>query len=229
MPKPHLVLDMATPEAWPEHLEGLKGHGGLMVPLPSGFTVQLFEDVDVNICLQSRVLTQVLGRVVQVSPDGNAAVLFEGERKDTLLKLTVGAAPKAEAPAWARYETLTKPQKLKLARQSTSADERRRVLRDPDQSLHGLLLSNPSVTANEVVGWFRSGLVPKALIEQISKRSEFAGNPQIMEALVQDPRTPIPVALRLVGRISLDLCRRIAKQGRLRTQIVAAARKRVLT
>ncbi len=225
-----LVLDLPNADAWPKHLEGLKGHGGLMVPLPSGLAAQLFDEVDVDIRLESKALTQASGRIVQVTPEGVAAVLFDGEPKETLLKLKVETAvAKTEAPAWAKYETLTKPQKLKLARQSTSADERRRVLRDHDPSLHGMLLSNPSVTANEIVAWFRSGLVPKAMIEQISKRSEFAGNAQIMEALIQDPRTPIPIALRLVGRISLDLCRRIAKQGRLRTQIVSAARKRVIS
>lgn len=229
-----LELDVVDQADWDQHLEGLRGHGGLMVPVPASASLALFETVEVKVRFRARDVGRAEGRVVQMAPDGRAAVLFEGDAKDSLeaLQLTAsrGASTSAggDQPLWARYETLTKPEKIKLARQG-NADVRRRILRDPDQSLHGFLLSNPGVTANEVVGWFRGGLVPRNLIDLILQRSELSSNLQIMEALVQDPRTPIPAALKMVPRISMETCRRIAKAGKHRAQIVSAARKRVIT
>lgn len=225
-----LELRILDPEAWAAHRSGLEGHGGLMVPVPEGHRVELFQEVQVRCVNGTHAVATVLGRVVQLSSDGAAAVLFEGEAKAELLALDVSARtqPTADGPLWARYEALSKAEKIKLARLG-NADARRRILRDPDQALHGHLLSNPGVTASEVVGWLRSGLAPKGMIDQIVKRSELASNLQVMEALVQDPRTPLPLALKMVPKISLDLCRRIAKAGKLRTQIVGAARKRVVT
>lgn len=229
----HLELAVPDAEAWQAHREGLEAHGGLMVPVPEGQSLELFEAVEVEVAHRGREQAVATGRVVQLAPDGSAAVLFEGEAKESLLGLALSGGPTPggggpEQPLWARYETLTKAEKIKLARQG-NADARRRVLRDPDQSLHGFLLANPGLTANEVVGWFRAGLVPRAMIEQLVKRTELTSNLQVMEALVQDPRTPIPVALKMVPRISMDVCRRIAKAGKLRSQIVSAARKRVIT
>lgn len=227
-----LRLSVADAEAWTEHRAGLEAHGGLMIPVPDGCALGLFAEVEVEIAQAHRTRGLARGRVVQIAPDGSAAVLFEGEAKEALLGLELDDAPSGGAassePLWTRYETLTKADKIKLARQG-NADARRRILRDPDQGLHGFLLANPGLTSNEVVGWFRSGLVPRAMIEQLVKRTELTSNLQVMEALVQDPRTPMPIALKMMPRISLDTCRRIAKQGKLRGQIVSAARKRVIT
>lgn len=224
-----LTLAVADAEAWHAHRAGLEAHGGLMAPLPEAATPQLFEEVVLAVEFETRRLAEVTGRVVQVTEAGTVALLFEAEAKATLLALSLPSpAQEPEAPLWTRYDSLTKPEKIKLARYG-NADARRRVLRDNDQGLHAFLLGNPGLSTQEVVGWFRAGLVPRALIEQICKRTELMGNLQIMEALVQDPRTPVPIATRLIGGISLDLCRRIAKQGRLRTQLVSAARKRVIT
>ena len=215
-------------EAWRGLRGGLEAHGGLMVPIPDGVSLALFEQVEVEVVVAGRAKARAEGRVVQLSPSGEAAVLFEGAAKAALLALEVAEAGAGEAPLWARYEALSKADRLKLAR-TGNADARRRILKDPDQTLHPFLLGNPGLTAQEVTGWLRAGLVPAALVEQIAKRTDLAANPGVVEALVQEPRTPLPVALRLLPKVSLDTCRRIAKTGKLRQQLVSAARKRVIT
>lgn len=221
-------LQVRDAEAWSEHRAGLEAHGGLMVPGPDGVALELFQGVEVEVVVAGRAKARAEGRVVQLSPSGEAAVLFEGEAKAALLALSAADDAPGDSPLWARYEALSKADKLKLAR-TGNVDARRRVLKDPDQTLHPFLLGNPGLTAQEVTGWLRAGLVPGALVEQIAKRSDLASNPGLVDALVQEPRTPLPVALRLLPKVSLDTCRRIAKAGKLRQQIVSAARKRVIT
>lgn len=229
-----LRLELPEPQSWAAHRGGLEAHGGLMVPAEAEAQVALFAPVTVEVRCGGRVLARAEGRVVQRSPTGEAAVLFEGPAREALLALAVeaptaapeGATP--EAPLWARYETLARADKLKLAR-TGNVDARRRVLKDPDQAIHPFLLANPGLTAQEVVGWLRAGLVPGALVEQIAKRPELVGNGAVVDALVQEPKTALPVALRLLPKVSMDTCRRIAKTGKLRQQIVSAARKRVIS
>lgn len=209
-----LVWDV-DPDTWSEAKKELEAHGGLMVP--TDHPVEVFQPVTVVVRLLGHERARVEGQAVQYAA-GRAAVVFEAPSKTTLLAVQPGR-PAGEA--------LGKAEKIRLARQG-NADARRKILRDPDQTLHPFLLTNPGLNANEVAGWFRSKLVPRTLIEQIAKRPELVGNAAVMEALVHDPRTPMPVALQLVPKLPVEVARRIAKQGRLRTQIVSAARKRVI-
>lgn len=218
-----LTLDPSTAEDWAPQREELAANGGLVLPVDDD--VPQFASVQVELRWGGTVRVAVTGQLVQRLGPGRAAVLFDHDAKERLLAVDVG--PVQPGGAAQRFETLSKPEKIKLAR-TGSADARRRILRDPDQSLHPFLLNNPGVTGNEVAGWFRSKLVPRPLIEQIAKRTELASHPQVMEALVHDPRTPLRIALDLLPRLPLDTVRRIAKLGRLRTQIVSAARKRIV-
>ncbi|MEO1230041.1 MAG: hypothetical protein AAFZ18_14140 [Myxococcota bacterium] len=213
-------LDAAT---WSEARQGVIAHGGVMVPAPE--PLPLFETVTVVLKLEGTERARIEGQVVQHA-SGQAALMLEDTAKQALLNLNFGDA--ASGPGRGGDEPLSKADKIKMARLGP-VDVRRRILRDSDQTLHPYLLTNPGLTAQEVVGWFRSKLVPKRLIEQIAKQPKLAGNLQVMEALVYDPRTPIPIALKLVPKIPLEIARRIAKQGNLRTQIVSAARKRVIS
>ena len=84
---PVLALEIPDADTWATHRAGLEGHGGLMVPVPEGQTLDLFTEVEVRITQRSHPKVTAAGRVVQIAPDGSAAVLFEGEAKETLLRL----------------------------------------------------------------------------------------------------------------------------------------------
>lgn len=213
-----LIWDLQTADAWQVARASLESHGGLMVPAQDD--LEMFQEVELVVRLHNVAKAKATGQVVQAQ-EGQVALIFDEEAKARLLdaQLEKGAAER---------DVLSKPEKIKLARHG-NVDARRKILREPDQNLHVFLLSNPGLTAQEVAGWFRSKLVPRNLIDQIAKRPELVGNPQVMEALVADPRTPMPLALKLVPRLPMEVCRRIAKAGRLRARIVGAARKRVVS
>jgi hypothetical protein len=129
-------------------------------------------------------------------------------------------------PLWAQYAELGKGDRIKLARYG-NADARRLVLKDRDQSLHAFVLSNPGLTAKELVALIRNKQASPALISRILERSDLMSNISVQEALVFNPHTPTQDAVKLVPKIPLDAARRIVKAQGLRGPIVRAARKRV--
>lgn len=133
-----------------------------------------------------------------------------------------------EAPLWKRYLEMSKPEKMKLARTGNRV-ERRMVLKDRDTSLHLQLLNNPGMKGGELASYIKSGMVSGQLLRAICERGDLVRVPALAEALVMHPQTPVDLAERLVERISIDVCRRIAKQGKLKHKIVAAAKKRVIS
>jgi len=74
----------------------------------------------------------------------------------------------------------------------------------------------------------RANAVQLNFVQRVLERNDLCNNPTVAEALVLNPLTPIPHAVRLVAAIPLDVARRISKSTDLRQAIVAAARKRSL-
>ena len=132
-----------------------------------------------------------------------------------------------DSPVWKRYEAMTRPEKIKVARSGNEA-ERRAVLKDRDSSLHHFVLNNPNMKPKELAALIRGGGVSGAFLKKLCERHDFLSNRSVAEALVVNPQTPVDVAVRLVGRVPLELCRRIARSTNYRPQVVNAAKKRVL-
>lgn len=132
-----------------------------------------------------------------------------------------------DSPVWKRYQELTRTEKMKLARSGNEA-ERRAVLKDRDSSIHHFVLSNPNMKPKELAALVRGGAVSGAFLKKLCERHDFLSNRSVAEALVLNPQTPVDVAIRLVGRIPLELARRIARSTTYRPQVVNAAKKRVL-
>jgi hypothetical protein len=130
-------------------------------------------------------------------------------------------------PVWKRYETMTRAEKIHLAKYG-GADERRVVLRDRDTSLHAMVLANPGLGAQEIAALFRAGQVSGQFVQRVAERRDLTQNPVVAEALVFHPATPIDLAEKLVALLPVDVVRRIAKKGDLRMQIVVAARRRAV-
>jgi hypothetical protein len=68
-------------------------------------------------------------------------------------------------------------------------------------------------------------LAPDA-IKLIAEHKEWGTNTTVCTALVRNPKTPVPIALKLLERVPMSELRAIAKGG-ARDQIVHAARRKV--
>lgn len=223
-------------EVWQELLEQLRSHGGMQVAVEQGQLPAPFAEVTAEFRVDGHPVVSATGRVVHIGDDGEVSLMFEGAEKEALLDADLESAdfedgPIAGAiddrPLWVRYDEMSTPEKMKLARRG-GVDARRLVLKDRNPALQIHLLKNPGLSGKEVASLIRAGGANASFIRRLAQRKDLMSSPSLVEALVKYPGTPIPLAVKLVGRLNLDVVRRIAKRGKLRMPIVKAARKRVI-
>jgi hypothetical protein len=87
---------------------------------------------------------------------------------------------------------------------------------------------NPQIQLDEVVTIARMTTVAIEVLTFIASRREWAERPEIALALVRNPRTPVPLAIRLLDRVLPGDLRQLAKQTSVREPILRAARKKVI-
>ena len=216
-------------EGWRKFRQSVERDGGALVEVSR--EPALFEQLKIRVVVNGGPLVELVGQVVHYSPRGEAALTFDEAARTELeragRRLVARASTQMdEEPIWARYQAMSKPERMRLARSGNEL-ERRAVLKDRDVSLHLQVLNNPQLTAKEVAQLIRGGGVSAAFIQKVTERRELMGNPMVVEALVVNPLTPVDIAVRLVERIPLEVARRIARSGNYKPQVVAACRKRV--
>ena len=100
------------------------------------------------------------------------------------------------------------------------------LLKKTTKTLHLFVLKNPRIGLDEVqYAAKQPNLSPDAL-KHIAEHREWGANATVATALVRNPKTPMPLALRLLDKLPLSEVRALAKGG-ARDQIVHAARRKV--
>ncbi|GAC1372904.1 MAG: hypothetical protein NVSMB47_20600 [Polyangiales bacterium] len=107
-------------------------------------------------------------------------------------------------------------------------DERSAVMRDGPPAMQQQVLRNPGLQLDEIVGIARLRTVSVELLKTIGEKREWAQRPEIALALVRNPKTPVPLAIRLLDHISPQDLRQLAKDTHTRAPIQTAARKRLI-
>jgi hypothetical protein len=94
------------------------------------------------------------------------------------------------------------PARLKLTR-GASRTLRTILLRDPNSQVATSVIINNSLSDQEVEQTAANRSVVEEVLELIARRREWVGKYNIMKSLVQNPRTPLPTALRLVPKLAV--------------------------
>ena len=228
-----LPVLVESAEAWQALQADIEKMGAAMVNHDGRDGLRPGLPVEVIFSKENGEFVRAKGEVIHLY-EGQVALGFAEEEKKTLVgtpfdkKDSASDGHDSSVALWKRYESLTKVDKIKLARQG-NADGRRRVLKDRDPSLHLFVLQNPGLKAGEIAAFVRSGFVNPELLKRIIAKKNLISSHDVVDAIVNNPTTPIPMAVSLLPRLRVETVRRIAKQGRLRDAIVKAARKRVIT
>jgi hypothetical protein len=135
--------------------------------------------------------------------------------------------PAADADSFAHARRATQAEKIRMALHG-SKEERAAILRDANRTLHKYVLRNPGLGLDEVAHIARMTAVSQELLVFIAGRREWVGRPEIAAALVRNPKTPTPVAIKLLASVSPTELRQLAKSNNIRDAIQRAARKKVL-
>jgi hypothetical protein len=222
----------ASPADFLTAFDGELAHGGLLVRGAEIGAAQAMSECRLSVEVAGSPAVEVAGRIAAVVPGVGVAVILEGipAPLTALAERLRSPAEPAEDEALRgaltdRIRAMSVPQKMQLAL-SGGREERLALIRDPTKVAHVFVLKNPRIGIDEVQYAARSANLSPDAIMLIAEHKEWSGNSTICTALVRNPKTPVPIALKLLDRVPMSELRAIAKGG-ARDQIVHAARKKV--
>lgn len=173
-------------------------------------------------------------RVVQIFDRGgegvDVAFQFDGwpSAKRQELERQRGGARTAEegevagsSPAF-RIQQMNPAQKARLAFQA-GRTERRILRRESSPQVLTALLANPRIEAEDVLHLVQSAYAHAGLLKRIAEDRRWAANQEIRTAIVRNPKTPSPLAIRLLDTLRTEDLRQMAKMGALRENVRGAA------
>jgi hypothetical protein len=248
MPALRLVAAFATADDYLAIHEQEVAAGGLLVrgaELPPGTPLT---DCTLVVRVEGAGEVELPARLAGAVPGAGVMVIFAG-KPEPLFSLAsrlrdpaaTGEPEQSEQPEAQRPEqpearerparprppeVITLADKLRLA-SSCDREQRFAFLRDPNKQLHPMVLKNPRIGLDEVQWAAKLPSINPDALKLIAEHPEWGHNPGVVNALVRNPKTPIPVAIKLLPRLQ-DAELRVVAKSQGRPQIVAAAKKLVM-
>lgn len=190
--------------------------GGLLIQTPESLPPRTA--IELRLLLAGGGQVRVPAQVVAALP-GALALHLEGDPAAIAAALRAGlGAQQDEAEPdeqqrttlWERLRNLTPPQKILLA---PKADRVTRALlvQESDPQVLFALLKNPRLSIDEVVRVAKSSFLSFQAAELILKTSPWFSNLDVRLALIQNAKTPLPFALRILPTLPDHEIRAIAK------------------
>lgn len=127
--------------------------------------------------------------LIEVKPEEAAALLTEEEKKDekAMSSLT-------------RLFSLKTGQKIKAAL-TEDAQTRSFLIRDPNRLVALAVLGSPKITEAEVEGIAGMKNVSDEVLRRIGTNRDWTKKYTVINSLVKNPRTPLPIAMGFVSRL----------------------------
>jgi hypothetical protein len=215
--------------------KGLLVRGAVLQGAQAGAVVSL------SVTVTGSGTVEVPARIAAVVPGVGVAVMFDGV-PEALVGLTTplldaeaepmveaevveAAEDKAPASVSERLKKMSVTEKMQLAMSGTR-DERAALLRDTNKSLHLFVFKNPRLGLDEVQAAVKMPQLSPDAIKMVCDHREWGSNATICAALVRNPKTPMPLALRMLDRVPMTDLKAIARGG-ARDALVHAARKKL--
>lgn len=97
---------------------------------------------------------------------------------------------------------LAVPQKVELAAKGNK--EVRQILsRDPNNMVARAVIKSPRLSPSDVTAYTASPLTNEEILREVGENKEWMANPYLLKGIVSNPRTPVPVAMRLLVRLPI--------------------------
>jgi len=191
------VVEFESDEELRAEYESNLAAGGIR--LATTAEAPLFSEMRVTLRLAGGGETTVAGTVVNLLP-GAVAVAFDAPPESLLAALT--AAPATDAPerdvgSWERLRAMSRNEKLLLAPKA-SRSERAVLTQENDAQVLYFLLKNPRITVEEVARIAKSPQITGPTADLIAKTSQWSTSADIRVSLVNNPKTPSQLALKLL-------------------------------
>jgi hypothetical protein len=209
-------------------------HRGLLVRVEPPPDLELYAAASLEIELGDLSVT-LEGKVLQMIPSMGVAVAFDSAPEDLAdLVLYARTFEGVDRPAEHRIASerpapagAAKAEKIHLALHG-SREDRLRILRDKDRTLHLFVLKNPQLGLDEVLAIAKNPMSGPDALKTISERREWFQRSDIALALLMNPKTPVPLAIRMIEHVAMPELRRLAKTDSLRPAVLNAVRRKVI-
>jgi hypothetical protein len=157
------------------------------------------------------------------APDADLPFLDTGPEPE----LFDESQPEQPQGAAVRISAMSVPQRLTLAMKGTR-EERAILIRDQNKIVGLAVLSSPKLTETEVESFAKMTTISDELLRIIANTRAWVKNYGVMLALTRNPKTPVAVAMNLIGRLN-DRDLRLLSTDRNVAEIVRiTARKKVV-
>ena len=113
-------------------------------------------------------------------------------------------------------------QKMRLAGRA-GKQERQILLRDSSPQVAMALLANPHIEDKEVLEICKNTYAASGVLQRVAQDRRYSGNHEIQLALVRNPKTPTPLAMRLLELLRVNDLRDLAKSQNLRESVKKGA------
>lgn len=128
---------------------------------------------------------------------------------------------RASAPVFAIKE-LNPNERRRLATRA-NRNERQVLLRDSSPQVLMGLLSNPRIDNKEIIQLIKNPQVSAGILKRIAENRQYTSNYEVQLALVRNPKTPTPIAARLVEYLRPNDLRDMAKGQGVRDEVKTVA------
>jgi len=121
-------------------------------------------------------------------------------------------------------QSMPVPEKIKLA--MTGDKEARGVLvKDSNRQVQDAVLENPRLTDNEIVAIVTSRITSEEILRKVANNRSWVKYYQVRLGLVSNPKTPLPISLKLLETLMLADLKRLAKSKGISNVIASAANR----
>ncbi|MCK6550409.1 hypothetical protein L6R52_31520 [Myxococcota bacterium] len=129
-------------------------------------------------------------------------------------------------PIRRRLQRMGMEDKINLAL-SGGREERMALALDGNKAIHHYLLRNAKISLDEIAFMARLPTMNPDVLDKIAENPAYTQNPTVVKALVYNPKTPVPTAIRLLDRLPRNEVMNLAKRASMNMRLVMAAKKKL--
>lgn len=129
-------------------------------------------------------------------------------------------------PIRRRLQRMGMDDKINLAL-SGGREERMALAMDSNKAIHHYLLRNAKISLDEIAFMARLPTMNPDVLDKIAENPAYTQNPSVAKALVYNPKTPTPTAIRLLDRLPRAEVMNLAKRTNMNMRLVMAAKKKI--
>lgn len=136
--------------------------------------------------------------------------------------------PDNVASLYQKIQTMTVSEKLDLARKA-SKEARTILIRDSNKLVQLAVVNSPKITESEIIAIAANRQVTEDVLREIGMNREWLRNYQVRLALVNNPKTPLTIAMAQVTYLNQRDLGLLAKSKGVPRPLVIAAESRLKT